>query len=99
MRRQKFFSIIFILFMFLLVFSSCSKKTTEPVVQTVATPSFDPAGDTYSNAQSITITCATAGATIRYTTDGNDPTPSSAMYNNPINLSSSATLKIGRAHV
>lgn len=93
MRRQKFFSIIFILFMFLLVFSSCSKKTTEPGVQTVATPSFDPAGDTYSSAQSITITCATAGATIRYTTDGNDPTPSSAVYSSSISISSNTTIK------
>ena len=39
-----------------------------------ATPAFTPDGGTYSEAQSVTITCATPGATIRYTTDGTDPT-------------------------
>ena len=41
----------------------------------VETPSIDPtpAASHYNTEQTITITCATAGASIRYTTDGSDP--------------------------
>ncbi|NMM34716.1 MAG: hypothetical protein HHJ13_12090, partial [Phycicoccus sp.] len=40
---------------------------------TVATPTFTPAGGTYSSTQSVTITDATAGAAVHYTTDGTTP--------------------------
>ncbi|HZP59133.1 MAG TPA: chitobiase/beta-hexosaminidase C-terminal domain-containing protein, partial [Opitutaceae bacterium] len=39
----------------------------------VAAPSFSPAPGTYSSAQSVTISDATSGASIRYTTDGSTP--------------------------
>jgi len=39
-----------------------------------ATPVFTPDGGTYPEAQTVAITCATPGATIRYTTDGTEPT-------------------------
>jgi chitinase len=61
--------------------------------QTVATPVFNPAGGTYSSAQTVTITCATSGAEIRYTTDGTEPTASSALYSSPITVSSTTTIK------
>ena len=61
--------------------------------QQVATPSFSPAGGTYSTAQSVTISCATSGATIRYTTDGSTPTSLSAVYSGPITVSSTTTIK------
>ncbi|MFZ2539218.1 MAG: glycosyl hydrolase family 18 protein, partial [Oscillospiraceae bacterium] len=64
---------------------------TNPI-QTVATPSFSPTGGTFSVAQSVTISCATAGATIRYTTDGTQPTATSAQYNGAINVASTTTL-------
>ena len=41
-----------------------------------ATPVFTPDGGSYSSKQNVTTTCDTPGATIRYTTDGNDPTES-----------------------
>jgi len=60
----------------------------------VATPSFSPAGGTYSSAQSVTISSATSGATIRYTTNGTNPTSSSGtIYSGAINLSVTTTLK------
>jgi hypothetical protein len=59
--------------------------------QTVATPAFSPAGGTYSAPQSVTVTCATAGATIRYTTDGTTPTASSPAYSGPIAVSTTGT--------
>jgi chitinase len=61
--------------------------------QTVAAPVFNPAGGTYSSAQSVTMTCATNGATIRYTTDGSSPTSASALYSGAITVSSTTTIK------
>jgi sulfatase modifying factor 1 len=61
--------------------------------QTVATPTFSPPGGTYISAQSVRITCATSGATIRYTTNGSEPTTNSPTYSSPINVSSTTTIK------
>ena len=58
-----------------------------------ATPTFSPAGGSYTAAQSVTIADATSGATIYYTTDGKTPTASSSVYGAPITVSSSAVLK------
>ena len=44
------------------------------------TPMFSPVAGTYNANQSVVITSATSGATIRYTTDGSDPTTSSTQY-------------------
>lgn len=60
---------------------------------TVATPTFNPPGGSYSSPQSVTISCSTSGATIRYTTDGSNPTSSSPTYSNPISITSSTTIK------
>jgi uncharacterized protein YjiK len=60
---------------------------------TVATPTFTPAAGTYNVAQNVTITCATAGATIHYTVDGTEPSTSSAVYESAITVSETATLK------
>ena len=61
--------------------------------QSVATPTFSPAAGTYYEAQNVTISCTTDGATIHYTTDGNDPTTSSAVYSAPIAISQTTTVK------
>jgi uncharacterized repeat protein (TIGR01451 family) len=45
-------------------------------LQSVSAPSFNPPGGTYNHAVDVTITCATPGATIRYTTSGSPPTES-----------------------
>jgi len=59
-----------------------------------ATPAFSPAPGTYGTAQSVTITCATSGTTIRYTTDGTTPTETvGTVYSTPVNISSTTTLK------
>jgi hypothetical protein len=63
-------------------------------VSTVATPTFNPGGGTYSSAQNVTITSATGGASIRYTLDGSTPTSTTGtIYSGPVNISSTATLK------
>ena len=58
-----------------------------------AVPVFSPRAGTYTSAQSVSITDATAGATIYYTTDSTKPTPSSTLYTGPIVISSTTTLK------
>ena len=59
----------------------------------VATPSFSPVAGTYTSAQNVTISCATSGATIHYTTDGSTPTSSSTTYSGAIAISSTTTIK------
>ena len=66
-------------------------KRTVP--SSVATPTFSVAEGTYNENQSVTITCATEGATIRYTTDGLDPASSGATYNGPVSITQTTTLK------
>ena len=59
----------------------------------VATPTFTPEAGTYTEAQNVTISCATEGATIYYTTDGSEPSTSSSVYSSAINVSSNMTIK------
>ena len=59
----------------------------------VSTPTFSPAAGTYTSAQSVTISDATSGATIYYTTNGTTPTTSSTEYTGPITVSSTETLE------
>ena len=61
--------------------------------ETVATPTFTPAEGTYYEPQSVSISCATDGATICYTTDGTEPTENSSQYSVPLNISETTTLK------
>jgi peptidoglycan/xylan/chitin deacetylase (PgdA/CDA1 family) len=51
-----------------------------------------PHGGTYNRDQSVTLT-ASESSTIYYTTDGMTPTSSSAIYSNPIQISSNTDLK------
>ncbi len=62
-------------------------------VAVAGTPSFSPAGGSYSSAQSVAITSSTSGATIYYTTNGSTPTTSSAVYSGPVSVAASETLQ------
>ena len=60
----------------------------------VQNPAFSPAATMFSTTPfSVTLSCATDGATIYYTTDGSDPTESSTEYTAPISLSETTTIK------
>jgi len=59
----------------------------------VQPPTLSPAGGTYASVQTVTISCSTEGATIRYTTDGSEPSATSAVYSSPIEVSSSMVIK------
>ncbi len=61
---------------------------------TTATPGFKPAGGTYTSVQTVTLTDATTGAAIYYTTDGTTPTTMSTSYAAaPVSVSSSETIR------
>lgn len=59
----------------------------------VATPVIEPPGGTFNSPFEATISSATANAEIRYTIDGSEPSPSSALYTEAISISSDTTLQ------
>ena len=75
-------------------FSYTEGSPPPPATSAQATaPTFSPAAGTYSGAQSVTISDATSGATIYYTTNGTTPTTSSTQYTGPITVGSTETLE------
>jgi hypothetical protein len=58
-----------------------------------ATPTFSPVAGSYSAAQTLTLACATSGATIYYTTTGVVPTTSSTKYTAAFKVSATATVE------
>jgi M6 family metalloprotease-like protein len=59
----------------------------------VQAPTFTPKPGRYEEAQSVSISCATEGTTIYYTTDGSAPTAQSTLYTAPITVSQTTTIK------
>ncbi len=62
----------------------------EPLAQT---PTFAPVAGAYSSAQSVTISSATSGATIHFTTDGTTPTMTSTVYGGAVPVSVTTTVQ------
>jgi chitinase len=63
------------------------------ITGTVAASVFAPPAGIYTTAQNVTITCATPGAQIRYTTNGTEPTVISTLYSTPVAISATTPLK------
>jgi hypothetical protein len=60
----------------------------------VATPTFNPTAGSYTTGQTVTVATTTAGATIRYTTDGSTPSETvGTVYSAPVSVSTNETLK------
>ena len=49
--------------------------------------------DTYFSTATVSLGCATTGASIYYTLDGTEPTASSTLYTSPITITETTTLK------
>src|ERR1700674_686377 len=58
-----------------------------------ATPTFSVASGSYSSAQTVTISDATTGATIYYTTNRTTPTTASTLYTGAITVNSTEVLE------
>ena len=74
-------------------FSKNVLEFTPSVSEAVSAPVFSVNGGTYTSIQSITLSCATEGATIRYTTDGSIPTSTSEIYTGPITVAGNKIIK------
>lgn len=68
-------------------------KNASPLPAACAEPVLSRTGLYASESFNLTITCSTAGAEIRYTDNGSDPTQSSKLYTGPITVSKSTVIK------
>lgn len=66
--------------------------------QTLAPPTVTPATSTYANVVTVNMNSFQAGATVRYTLDGTEPTASSTAYSGPFTVSTSTTVKAKAFH-
>lgn len=62
-------------------------------ISNVATPVFSPKAGRYDDAQTVTISCDTEGATIYYTLDGTNPTQASSLYTQALTISETTNVK------
>ena len=72
-----------------LTYATAGATSPSTALLPAATPIFSLSSGDYATGQTLTITDATSGATIYYTTDGTLPTTSSPQYTGPITISSS----------
>lgn len=59
----------------------------------VAKVSFSPLRGSYWKPQTVTLSTSTSGSTIRYTTDGSEPTATSPVYSGAINVPVTTTIR------
>ena len=64
-----------------------------PALKAVESPVITPDGGSFTGSQTVTITCATDGAAIHYTTDGTEPTASSTKYSGGFTITATTTIK------
>ncbi|MDE5762984.1 MAG: chitobiase/beta-hexosaminidase C-terminal domain-containing protein [Bacteroidales bacterium] len=75
------------------VLSSVIDITVPCVNRPAAEPVFSPKPGYIAKGSAVTITCATSGTKIYYTTDGTEPTASSTEYTAPVTINGLTTLK------
>jgi LruC domain-containing protein len=73
---------------------SDSEISSAQYLLTCAAPVYSPPAGSYERPQTVTITSATDGSLIRYTTDGTAPDNSNSLvYSGPVHINSGLTLK------
>ncbi|MGC1460630.1 MAG: chitobiase/beta-hexosaminidase C-terminal domain-containing protein [Terracidiphilus sp.] len=73
-------------------FKPTTPVTSDSAPDTAAAPVFSPAAGTYTTAQTVTLSAATAGSTIYYTADGSVPTTASTRYTGAIPVKGSEVI-------
>lgn len=74
--------------------SGANTTTVSATPSVVANVEISPTGGNVPTGQTVTLTTATEGATIRYTLDGSEPNETSAQYTAPIPLNSAGTVTV-----
>ena len=75
-------------------YSNVAEEHYEIINETVANPTFSISGGTFDEPiKNLILSCATEGATIHFTLNGNDPTESSPVYSQPLSFSETVTVK------
>lgn len=74
-------------------YDSSILSATYNISDTVPSPTASPIGGTYISNQTVNLSCATAGASIYYTTNDTIPTPNSTLYTGPIAVATSQTIR------
>ena len=70
------------------------RSTTSGGAVAVATPTISPASGSFTDSETVTITCSTSGATIYYTTDGSTPSASNGtQYSGSFTVTTTTTVK------
>ena len=65
-------------------------NTTTGYLGTLSPPVFSKARGFYTSAFAVILTTSASGATIRYTTNGSDPTTTSTAYTTPISITAAS---------
>jgi subtilase family serine protease len=73
--------------------SNAAALTVQPPPPPAAAPSFSPAAGTFTTPQTVTLSDATPGVNIYYTTNGSNPSTSSTLYTGPITVATTTTIK------
>jgi hypothetical protein len=74
--------------------SAAASLVVNPAGAQAATPTFSPAPGIYSSAQAVTISDATNGAALYYTTNGTTPTTASTKYAGAITVSDTEIIEV-----
>jgi len=97
MKRKFWMGIPVIILVFSVLLMGCPPIDDEEEETIVATPTASPPAGTYTEVQTITLSCATAGATIYYTTNGTSPdaigSASTMLYNVPFEIADTTTVR------